>query len=54
MHRRRLDAPVWQVLDLVDPDDPVLGGVGLLQDVQLEVLVADLGVADAVVAGRLA
>ena len=47
-------APVGHVLDFVDSDDPVLGRVGLLHDVQLEVLVADFGVADAVVARWLA
>ena len=47
-------APVGHVLDFVDSDDPVLGRVGLLHDVKLEVLVADFGVADAVVARRLA
>ena len=47
-------AAVLQVLHLVDAHDPVLGGVRLLDDVQLKVLVADLHVAHAVVAGRLA
>ena len=45
--------PVGHVLDLVYPHDPVLRGVGLLHHLQLEVLVADLGVAHAVVAGGL-
>lgn len=37
---------------LVYPHQPVLGGVRLLQHVQLKVLVADFGVAHAVVARR--
>ena len=44
---------LWR-LDLVDTHDPVLGGVSFLQDVELEVLVADFDIADAVVAGGLA
>ena len=48
-----LDAPVGHVLDLVDADDPVLGGVGLLHHLQLVVLVPDLGVAHTVVARGL-
>lgn len=44
--------PVVQVLDLVDPDQPVLGGERLLQVLELDVLVADLGVARPVEAGR--
>lgn len=47
-----LHAPVGQRLDLVDAHEPVLRGVGLLQHVQVEVLVADLGAAHAVEAGR--
>ena len=38
-------ASVVQLLDLVDPDQPVLGGERLLQVLQLDVLVADLSVA---------
>ena len=44
----------FYVPDLVDPHDPVLGGVGLLQNVQLEVLVPNLGVPHPVVARWLA
>ena len=47
-------ATVAKVLDLVDAHEPVLGGVGLLEDVQLEVLVADLDVPHTVVACGLA
>ena len=47
------DASVWHVFDFVDSDDPVLGGVGLLHHVQLKVLVANLSVADSVVAWGL-
>lgn len=44
--------PVVQVLDLVDPHQPVLRGERLLQVLELDVLVADLGVARAVEARR--
>jgi len=44
--------PVVQVLDLVDPHQPVLGGERLVQVLELDVLVADLGVASSVKAGR--
>lgn len=44
--------PVLQPLHLVYPDQPVLGGEGLLQVLQLYVLVADLGVPGPVEAGR--
>lgn len=40
--------PVVQVLHLVDPHQPVLRGERLLQVLELDVLVADLGVAGAV------
>lgn len=50
----RLHAPVAQVFHLVDPNQPVLGRVRLLQHVQLKVLVADLGTSNPVVPGRLA
>jgi hypothetical protein len=46
-------SPVLKIFDFVDADHPVLGGVGLLESLQLKVLVADLAVADAIVAGRL-
>ena len=38
---------MWNHLE--DPDYPVLGGVGLLQHIQLEVFVANLGVSHAVI-----
>lgn len=44
--------PVVQVLDLVDSDQPVLRGERLLQVLELDVLVADLGVAGSVEARR--
>lgn len=44
--------PVVQLLDLVDPDQPVLGCERLLQVLELDVLVADLCVARPVEAGR--
>ena len=40
---------VRQIFHLEDPDYPVLGGVGLLQHIQLEVFVANLGVSHAVI-----
>lgn len=43
---------VVQLLDLVDPDQPVLRGERLLQVLELDVLVADLGVARSVKARR--
>lgn len=43
---------VVQVLDFVDPDQPVLRGERLLQVLELDVLVADLGVARSVEARR--
>lgn len=43
---------VVQVLDLVDPDQPVLRGERLLQVLELDVLVSDLGVTCAVEARR--
>lgn len=43
---------VLQLLHLVDPDEPVLGGKRLLQVLELDVLVADLGVARPVEARR--
>ena len=43
---------VVQLLDLVDPDQPVLRGERLLQVLELDVLVADLGVACSVKARR--
>lgn len=36
---------VAQVLDLVDPDKPVLRGEGLLQVLEFDILVADLCIA---------
>ena len=47
MHVLRLLA-VEEVLDFVDADEPVFGGVGLLQVGQVKVLVADLHVTRAV------
>lgn len=44
--------PVAKVLDLVDPDQPVLGGEGLLQVLEFDILVPDLGVARPVEARR--
>lgn len=44
--------PVVQLLDLVDPDQPVLGCERLLQVLELDVLVADLCIARPVEAGR--
>lgn len=43
---------VLQLLDLVDPDQPVLGGERLLQVLELDVLVADFSVARPIKAGR--
>lgn len=43
---------ILQLLDLVDPDQPVLGGERLLQVLELDVLVADLSVACSIKAGR--
>lgn len=43
---------VVQVLDLVDPDQPVLRGEGLLQVLELNILVANLSVARPVEARR--
>lgn len=43
---------VVQLLDLVDPDQPVLRGERLLQVLELDVLVANLGVACSVEARR--
>ena len=48
-----IDPPVGEVLDLVDPDHPVLRGVGLFDHGQLKVFVADLGVPHPIVAGVL-
>lgn len=42
---------VIQILHLVNANQPVLRGEGLLQVLELDVLVADLGVAGAVEAG---
>ncbi len=50
---RALIPAVGQVLDLVDAHEPVLGGVRLLQHVQLEVFVADLRVPYPIVPSRL-
>lgn len=44
--------PVLQLLHLVDPHQPVLRGERLLQVLELDVLVADLGVTCPVEAGR--
>lgn len=44
--------PVVQVLHLVDPHQPVLRGERLLQVLELDVLVADLGIARSVEARR--
>lgn len=49
-----LDTSVGQVLDLVDAHQPMLRGIGLLQDVQLKVLVADLSRSHPIVALGLA
>lgn len=44
--------PVVQVLHLVDPHQPVLRGERLLQVLELDVLVADFGIARSVEARR--
>ena len=41
-----------QTPHFIDPDDPVLWGVGFFQNVQLEVFVSDLSVSHPVIAGR--
>ena len=46
--------PHMVVGHLEDPDDPVLRGVGLLQNIQLEVFVADLGISHTVITRGLA
>ena len=61
-----LHAPVLEVLDLVDPHNPVFSGVGFLQHIQLKILknrklkspfidcclylIANLSIADSVIA----
>jgi hypothetical protein len=35
-------APIGQIFDFVDPDEPVLRRVSLFQDLQVKVLVSDL------------
>ena len=47
-----LVSTIIKIFNLVNPHNPVLGSEGLFQDVQLEVLVADLLVSDSVPAGR--
>lgn len=46
-------APVLEILDFEDTDHPVLGRVGLLELGELKVLVANLRVSHAVIAGWL-
>merc|ERR550525_278236 len=40
---------VRQILHLEDPDNPVLRGVGFLQNIQLKVFIADLGISHSVI-----
>ncbi len=49
-----LEPSVWHVLDFVNSDYPVLGGVCLFHDIQLEVFVSDFSVADSVITGGFA
>ena len=51
--RRLRLSPVLEILDFENANHPVLGRVGLLELGQLEVLVADLRVSHAVIAGWL-
>jgi len=44
--------PVLQLFDLINPDQPVLWSEGFLQVFQIDVLVADLGIAGPVKAWR--
>ena len=46
---RPLDTPVLEVFDSVDSNDPMFSGVGLLQDIQLEILVSNLSISDPVI-----
>ena len=46
---RPLDTPVLEVLDSVDSNNPMFSGVGLLQDIQLEILVSYLSISDPVI-----
>ena len=48
-HVHPLDPPVLEVLDSVDPDDPVFGGIGLLQYIQLEIFVSYLRISHPVI-----
>ena len=51
---QRLHASVRQVFHFVDTNDPVFRSVGFFENVQLEILIADLGASDAVPARRFA
>lgn len=46
-------SPVEELLHTVDAHDPLVGGEGLFNCLQFKGLVADVGVANSVVAGRV-